>query len=130
MRMVGNSNVIIENVEESLLEKPTVIPQEFLGNMFIMRKSFPNSMQLWSMFGKMTDTDVNIWNYPMTVEEMTSWTSTMCDDQHLQIRGNIVNWETAEWMMKGIEEEQLTTKEICHPNNELCSSFKGGGRAV
>ena len=80
--------------------------------MFIMRLSASEiAEETWfkhgSMFGKMTD--VNIWNYSMTVEEMKFWTNCSNDSGG----GNVVNWETAEWTTWDLEEENIDKSEIC-----------------
>ena len=65
-----------------------------------------------SMFGKMSD--FNIWNYSMITEEMKSWTTCLNNKG-----GNVVNWETAEWTMHGLEVEEIPNEELCHSGNEL-----------
>ena len=62
--------------------------------------------------GKMTD--VNIWNYSMSKEKMQNWTTCVNDES-----GNVINWKTAEWSMKGLKKEELTTKDVCQPENTL-----------
>ena len=113
-RMVSNGDAALEEIDENLLKHPKVIPPEFLGTLFIMRKSYPDpiNVQFRSMFGKMTD--VNIWNYSMSIDEMKSWTN--CVDIKV---GNVVNWETAQWRMEGVGEERIAMEEICQSVNEL-----------
>ena len=62
---------VVEKVSfEKLKNLSGPLQQEFLTSLFIMRASTPDvAKPVWpfgSMFGKMTD--VNIWNYSMTME--------------------------------------------------------------
>ena len=93
MTVVSNGGRHFKKVTlEHLKKNPTPIPPEFLTNLFIMRAStteITEENKFWSMFGKITD--VNIWNYTMTVEEMNSWTK--CNNTGGG--GNVVNCEKA-----------------------------------
>lgn len=116
MTVVSNGKTISENLGSG--NKP--MPKEFLSNMFIMRASTPEETeekQFYSMFGKMTD--VNIWNYSMTVEEMKSWTN--CKNKYGG--GNVVNWETAEWTTWYLEVEILDKSELCRKEEHGLTIF-------
>ena len=109
--LVSNGGTHFKKVTlEHLKKNPTPIPPEFLTNLFIMRASTTEITEekiFWSMFGKMTD--VNIWNYTMTVEEMNSWTNCI----NTGGGGNVVNWEIAEWTTWDLEVENVDKSEIC-----------------
>ena len=75
IRMVIDGDVVLDQVDMELLKKPRSIPKEFLTKMLIMRLSHPESVKnatYYSMMGKMTD--VNIWNYTLSIEQMKNWT--------------------------------------------------------
>ena len=50
----------------------------------------------------------------MSIDEMKNWTN--CVDIKV---GNVVNWETAQWRLEGVEEERIAMTEICQSDNEL-----------
>ena len=118
--VLSNGGTHLERITlENLNKNPTELPSEFFNNLFIMRRAnivvrkkfFPGLSQpnrkFKSMFGKMTD--VNIWNYSMTLEVMKSWTK--CNSE--SGGGNVINWETAEWATWDLEVENVDKFEIC-----------------
>ena len=60
------------------------------------------------MFGMMTD--VNIWDYPMSVKEMKDWIGCT-----IYSAGNVVDWTSAEWTLQGLQEQEMMKDTICKP---------------
>ena len=81
-----------------------------IGAIFLKRENnLVDSMQ-----GQITD--VNIWNYTLSLEQMKNWTRCITNPNEV---GNVISWETAEWAMYGLKEETLTRKEICQQDKKL-----------
>ena len=72
-----------------------------------------------SFFGRMTD--VNMWSLSLSKEEAVSW--TLCRSKE---GGDLVDWRTASWKVKGLMEVQVEREEVCRERQErlLVSDFK------
>ena len=81
------------------------IPNCILKNLHLMRSSKGNGM-----VGKLTD--FNIWNFAMPVDEMKNWTLCMNNK-----KGNIVDWDTMDWIKEALKEEVMTQNELCEEPN-------------
>ena len=102
--IITSNNLIMRfDVEKELKKK--LIPEKLLKNLTLMGGTgvYANSS---AMFGKMTD--VNIWSYAMTVEELKAWMN--CKKN---LSGNVIDWETAEWEIKEIKWEVINKSEVC-----------------
>ena len=73
-----------------------------------------------SLFGRLTD--VNVWSRCLTEEEAQAW--TLCQEKD---SGDLVDWRTATWRARGLQEVQVEREEVCRERkvNELrVSLFK------
>ena len=65
----------------------------------------------FSLFGRMTD--VNMWSRSMTDEDAVSW--TRCRRME---GGDLVDWRTATWEARGLQEVQVEREEVCRVKQE------------
>lgn len=100
--LVLNGIIMFENE----IIKGRGIPDEFLEHFTIMRRSLEEYGEHNSMVGKMTD--VNIWKTAMTMDKMKMW--TRCKNWE---KGDVIDWESAEWNTKGLETEEINQKGLC-----------------
>ena len=57
-------------------------------------------------------TDVNIWNSALSIDAMAKWTN--CS---LNLSGDLVNWNTADWEVIGMVEYEINFSTICQSND-------------
>ena len=57
-------------------------------------------------------TDVNIWNRALSLDSMARWTN--CS---LNLSGDLVDWNTAEWEIIGMDEYKIELSNICQSND-------------
>lgn len=60
-----------------------------------------------------TMTDINIWDMPLTAEQMQDWTS--CESSALT--GNIVDWESSEWSLTNVKKVNVTDSQLCNADS-------------
>ena len=75
-------------------------------NLVLMARPSPGGGFDMSMFGRISD--VNIWSRELTEIDVHAWTN--CD---MLEGGDMVNWRTATWDTKGLEEVQLEREKVC-----------------
>ena len=79
-------------------------------NLSIMGKP-STSGYLYSMFGRMTD--VNMWSRSLTEVEAVAW--TLCRTME---GGDLVDWRTATWEARGLQEVQVEREEVCRERKD------------
>ena len=57
-------------------------------------------------------TDVNIWNRALSLDSMARWTN--CS---LNLSGDLVDWNTAEWEVIGMDEYEINLSTVCQSND-------------
>ena len=53
-------------------------------------------------------TDFNLWNHPLSKNEMVNWTSCVNP-----INGKVIDWNTSKWTSSGMQMENTTRDLIC-----------------
>ena len=88
------------------------------GNLSMMGK-LTASGYVYSLFGRMTD--VNMWGRSLTEEEAVSW--TLCRTSE---GGDLVDWRTATWEARGLQEVQVEREEVCRERQDrlMVTPFK------
>ena len=84
------------------------IPGDFLSKVTVGR--CVNDTADCSRHGGMFS-DFNIWSRPLTKQEMLDWTS--CRD----LKGDIVNWNTAQWSALNMAEELEELSNLCQQDS-------------
>ena len=80
------------------------------ASFWIMGKT-SSSEYLYSMFGRMTD--MNMWSRSLTEVEAVSW--TLCRTRE---GGDLVDWKTATWEARGLQELQVEREEVCRQRKD------------
>ena len=78
------------------------------SNIVIMGSTMaqPKGTFAGSFFGKITD--FNVWNYDVDDEDILKWTT--CENNK---KGNLVDWNTSKWKVKGLKETFVEKQELC-----------------
>ncbi|CAM6054348.1 unnamed protein product [Sphagnum tenellum] len=98
VRIVKDGKAMNINKEDPLMTG-VEIPSNFLSRTFIGGTSPEGQMS-----------DFNIWDRTLSLQELQDWTS--CKSM---IKGNLVNWETAEFDAFNMTTEMSTTEALCIP---------------
>jgi hypothetical protein len=85
-----------------------VLREDFLQHVYIARCNFDFKMTCSGPEGEISD--FNIWDRALSLEELEDWTTCKA-----MTKGNLVNWETAEFDTINMTATQQTTESICVP---------------
>ena len=83
-------------------------PEDILSQIYLARCSFDFKGSCSGPEGQVSD--FNVWRKPLSLEEMTAFTTCQ-----RMMKGDVVNWDRSDWELVNMTSREATDEEICVP---------------